>query len=64
MKANNWKVFGLQMSHDLRRVTFSFIYESYSLSYFVFVFCYSPSGEKKVLEPKSSADMNGYQIRV
>lgn len=27
-------------------------------------FCFSPSGEKKSLEQKSSGDMNGYQIRV
>lgn len=28
------------------------------------LFCCSPSAEKKSLEQKSSADMNGYQIRV
>lgn len=35
------------------------------LSFFsLSLFCRSPSGEKKNLEPKPSGDMNGYQIRV
>lgn len=29
-----------------------------------FLGVYSPSGEKKVLDPKQPPDMNGYQIRV
>lgn len=69
INAIHWK--SLQLisrlwSYDADSVWFvGIICDQWDIILFCFVlFVYSPSGDKKVLEPKPPSDLNGYQIRV
>lgn len=53
----------VEKRYDGDEPAFRFKKNTWLLLFFFCFYC-SPSGEKKVLEQKSSTDINGYQIRV